>query len=330
MKLNKLLVPVAAFALVANVACTDECKYTPAEKPSNAQVYFSTSESQLIDLEENQSSFDLNVYRATDEGQVTVTLTVTQPEDQTIFNIPTQVTFADGSKKSAVHVTYNFADIVPSHSYTIGLAVADADATPYGLSTYSYEISYVKPGDPLRDAVLGNYTGSADGYEYWSASGYSSTFSYTYGGDGVAPVVVRAGEGPTDVEIRGLFPDNTYLSVSNPVGQTHYMSENPDYADYTGYIGYITLPANELIGTYVYYYLGTPYNMDAAFGAAYPDGTWASGPTDDAIILIQEDGTLDFSTMTGWGIFYNWNTGTDQAPAWYFCCIGYSYLTKME
>jgi hypothetical protein len=181
----------------------------------------------------------------------------------------------------------------------------------------------------LRDSILGNYTGTADGYEYWSASGYSTTFSYTYGGDGVSPVVVRAGEGTTDVEIRGLFPDYINLQVSNPVGQTHYLSENPDYADYTGYIGYITLPANELIGTYVYYYQGTPYNLDAAFGAAYADSNWCSGPTDDVIILIQEDGTLDLTTMTGWGVFYNWNTGTDLAPVWYFCCLGYTYLTKI-
>jgi hypothetical protein len=329
MKLNKILVPIVAFAAMTNVACSESCDYTPAEKPTNAQVYFSTNESQIIDLEENQSSFDINVYRATDQGQVTVNLTVTQPEDQTIFNIPSQVTFADGSKLSQVHVTYNFADIVPSHSYTIGLAVAEADATPYGLSSYSCEISYVKPGDPLRDSILGNYTGTADGYEYWSASGYSTTFSYTYGGDGVSPVVVRAGEGTTDVEIRGLFPDYINLQVSNPVGQTHYLSENPDYADYTGYIGYITLPANELIGTYVYYYQGTPYNLDAAFGAAYADSNWCSGPTDDVIILIQEDGTLDLTTMTGWGVFYNWNTGTDLAPVWYFCCLGYTYLTKI-
>jgi hypothetical protein len=328
MKLNKLLVPIAALAAMTNVACTEECDYTAAELPTNAQVYFSTAESQTIDLEEDQSSFDINVYRATDEGSVTVTLDVTQPEDQDIFTIPNQVTFAAGSKRAQLHVTFDFADIVASHSYTISLAVKDEDATPYGLSTYTYEISYVKPGDPLRDSILGNYTGSADGYEYWTLSGYSTTYSYTYGDGGIAPVVVRAGEGPTDVEIRGLFPDCTQLQVSNPVGQTHYMIENPDYADYTGYIGYITLPAQE-IGTYVYYYSGTGYNMDASFGAAYPNSNWASGPTDDAIILIQEDGTLDFSTMTGWGIFYNWNTGTDSAPSWYFCCIGYSSLTKM-
>jgi hypothetical protein len=327
MKLNKILIPMVALLAVANMSCTESVEYTPVEKPTNAQVYFSNVESQFVDLEKDQSSFDLNVYRATTVGDVTINLKVTQPEDQDIFTIGNTVAFKDGSNVAKVNVSFDFANIVSAKEYEITLTVDDADSTPYGLSTCTYTISYVEPGDPLRDEILGPYGGATSGYEYWSANGYSTAYSYDYGADGTAAVVIRAGEGPKDVVFRGLFPDYINMNVDNPTGTVHDISENPDYADYEGYKGYIVLPANVNFGTYTYFYQGTPYYLTAGFGAAYSDGNWMSAPNEDVVILITDDGALDVSSMTGWGIFYDWN---GDGSLWYFACLGYaSSLTKI-
>ena len=137
MKLNKILIPVAALMAMTTVACTESVDYTPAEKPTNAQVYFSNVESQFIDLEKDQTSFDINVYRATTEGDVTVALNVTEPEDQTLFNYNKNITFANGSNVAKFTVSFDFANVVSAKTYELELSVSDADSTPYGLNSYS-------------------------------------------------------------------------------------------------------------------------------------------------------------------------------------------------
>ncbi len=147
MKLNKIFMLLAGGALLATAAaCTDEVK--PEESPAvtGEGVYLSEADAS-VDIAEDATSVDVPVYRTNTAGsytaQIEATIVNEAGEDASdIFTLPATVTFADGEATAAYTIGVDFAKVEPLEIYSLTLKVANADATPYGLATYTYNVSY--------------------------------------------------------------------------------------------------------------------------------------------------------------------------------------------
>ena len=127
-------------------ACTEE-DYTPAEVPSNDQVFFSNTVGKQIDLAMDAKSFDIVVNRTVTGKNALVPVTVTADSSaQAWFEFPEAVEFAD-TMKTAVYtvavkegVTFEYDKFAE-----VSITIAPEYATPYGDATYSFKVGVPAP-----------------------------------------------------------------------------------------------------------------------------------------------------------------------------------------
>lgn len=120
-------------------ACSDDDdNYTAGVPNSTAQVYFSNTASNAIEISADATSFEVPILRGDSTNELTVALNVTLPEGS-IFTAPTEVKFEAGKAQSAITFTYDPANIVFGKYDTITVAIADpALTTQYGLTSFTF------------------------------------------------------------------------------------------------------------------------------------------------------------------------------------------------
>lgn len=132
--------------VIGVISCTEEADYTPAQIPDNAQVYFATDESSTVSLEAGQQSFMVSVYRISKEGALTVN--VTAKDESGIFTIPSSVTFADGTTKAELAVSFDFSKLEPEKKYPISFAIDnESELSQYGNSKIVLNVQYAPWGE---------------------------------------------------------------------------------------------------------------------------------------------------------------------------------------
>lgn len=145
-KLFKSYIALAVLALGFS-ACTEEVEYTPAEAPTNAQVYFSNTNGAQIDIAQDAKSFDIAVSRAEAGAAASIDVYVTADSlANTVFDFPATVEFAD-SAVSAVY-TVNVKEGVEleySVFHNITLSFDETLTTPYGNGSYSFAVGVPAP-----------------------------------------------------------------------------------------------------------------------------------------------------------------------------------------
>ena len=137
--------------IVAMSACSssDDHEYEWATV-SGQQVYFSKDLADTYEVSTDASSFSIELSRISTEGAVDVPLQVTASEGS-IFTVPASTSFADGSNKASITITYDPAQIEFGKFDTLTIAIADAQlTTPYGASEYQF-----LAGMPLSYTSLG-------------------------------------------------------------------------------------------------------------------------------------------------------------------------------
>ena len=140
--------------LAALTACSDDDgKYTPAEKLSNAQVFFSNELPSTQDIAIDGTSFVVPINRVNTDGELTVQLNVEQDE-ASLFNIPTSVTFADGESVAYITITYDPAkqEYDALHPITISIA-EESYTTPYGDTSYTFQAGPLAPWEDMGNAI---------------------------------------------------------------------------------------------------------------------------------------------------------------------------------
>lgn len=185
--INKFFGVLTCLGLILGLgACTEEYEYTPAEVPSGTQVYFSTDAPAQVDLESFASAFTIDVYRAEEGPATTVNLSVT--DESGLFNVPTSVSFGDCDTKAQLTVTYDASRMTFGTYYPITLAVAEADGTPYGPSTYAFNAGIpmtwtaVAKGDYAYSLF---FTGDDPGLTLYQCDQMSTLFRIPNWGSGV-------------------------------------------------------------------------------------------------------------------------------------------------
>ena len=148
-------------AIVGITSCTEEADYTPAQKPENAQVYFATDEASTVSLETGQQSFMVSIYRISPKGALTVN--ITSQDESGIFTIPSSVTFAEGTTKAEIPVSFDFDKLEPEKKYPISFAIdGNSELSEYGNSELVLNVQYA-PWGAWEKFGTGVYTYSL----YW-------------------------------------------------------------------------------------------------------------------------------------------------------------------
>lgn len=155
MKTIKHLFSIMCVLLAAGAfqACDDDVKYTPAEMPDNAQVYFAAESPATIDLSKEETSFTVSLLRVKTDGALNVPLNVLGGEG--VFTIPTSASFAEGEDSTDIVITYDPSKLEYDQYTDITLSINDASlTTPYGISIYTFKAGIPAPWTTLCEAVF--------------------------------------------------------------------------------------------------------------------------------------------------------------------------------
>ena len=153
-----VILSLMAFAISS---CTSDYDYTGAPKVAN-EVFFSNTQESKIELSKSNSSFVVTLHRVKTEGEQTVLLKYTADEGS-IFNVPSQVTFADGKAEAPITITYNPENLQYGtyNGGTISVASEECDTT-YGIGSFTFkagatewmDINTNKSTGALRDDAI--------------------------------------------------------------------------------------------------------------------------------------------------------------------------------
>lgn len=149
-------------------ACTEEVDYTPAQAPTNEQVYFSNTNGAKIDIAKEAKSFDIAVSRAEAGAAASVAVAVTADSAATaVFDFPATVEFAD-SAASAVYTVKVKEGVELEYAvyHNITLAFDEAITTPYGNAAYSFSVGVPAPWSEWAQVGTGTFSLGI----YWSGT----------------------------------------------------------------------------------------------------------------------------------------------------------------
>ncbi|MGN0068339.1 MAG: hypothetical protein ACI350_01195 [Prevotella sp.] len=124
-------------------SCTNDYEYNPATVEGQ-QVYFSNELPSRQDLDSKASSFTFQLNRVKTDGELTVKLDTR--DENSLFSVPEQVTFANGANTVDVTVGYDAAQFTYDDYKDVVVALADVSyTTPYGMSSYSFSAGVPSP-----------------------------------------------------------------------------------------------------------------------------------------------------------------------------------------
>lgn len=181
MKIKNIFSLALGLVIAAGFAsCTDEPEYTPASQVAGMQVYFPETNPTKIDLEQKDSSFEIELARevADKEAGVALAVTGTNLED---YTFPKTVTFPAGEKTVKFAVEYKGSNLEYEALDTFAITVNDEkNVSPYSISKYEFVAGVPAP-----------WTAWFNSKSAWTAAGYdaaawplgdekTTTCDYTY------------------------------------------------------------------------------------------------------------------------------------------------------
>lgn len=148
---------LATITLFATTSCGEkEVDYVPAEKPNNAQVFFPGNLASTVELNTDETSFIIEVHRAENASAQTVTLTATDGTGK--LSIPSAVDFAAGAEVANLVIGYNPADFEYEVFSEVTISIPESEATPYGISSYTFQVGVPAPWTEWELFNTGTYT----------------------------------------------------------------------------------------------------------------------------------------------------------------------------
>lgn len=139
MKRFKIIYLITAAVAGLLVSCNTE-EVTEKGNPEGEQVYFPSNAASSYTIEEGTSSVSVPVRRGVAGNEYTVNiladLSSLSDADQSVFDIPSSVTFTAGEKEAELVISYDSDRIEDGKEYRIGFLLNDADnISPYGNSS---------------------------------------------------------------------------------------------------------------------------------------------------------------------------------------------------
>lgn len=155
MKFNKFFTVLGVAAALTFTACTDEVDYTPAAEEITSGVYFAPDVEVNFEIDANSEAQVINLSRMQTEGDLTVNITATGDVD--LFEIPSSVTFANGSETAALSITPIVANMENFTTYTISIVVPEEVASNYAQNTWTASFTYAN-GSEWNSLGMGKIT----------------------------------------------------------------------------------------------------------------------------------------------------------------------------
>ena len=209
---------LAAASLVGFTSCSDDDATTSLK---GAQIFFSTESPSTVEIEKGQSSVQLSIERMNATEAISVPLYST--DESGLFSMPTEVSFNAGETSAKVTVNFSFDALTTDVSYPLQITIGDTEnSSPYGLSSYSFNIIYPAPYTSLGSA---QYTEDL------------LTAVYGIGNDTFPVEVQQSDENPSVYRLKNLYhvdsPFFQLYSFSDGYGTTsdYYITidcTNPD------------------------------------------------------------------------------------------------------
>ena len=176
MKLNKIflgLLGVAAFTLAS---CSEEDSYERATV-SGPQVFFSDTTPTAFEISPDATTFDVPISRADASGALTVNLSSTT--QNSMYSIPSSVSFNAGEKTTNIPVSYDPANIEYGRYDTLTVKIADdAQATSWGVQelVFTAGVTDWGPWQKWNSAGTADYTY----VNFWSGDDLDLPFVYRH------------------------------------------------------------------------------------------------------------------------------------------------------
>lgn len=155
-KIKNLMSAMLMLALpLAFTACDDEVEYTPADKPTNAQVYFPSTNKATVELSKDKTSFEVVLVRFNTDEAITVPITATGDELAQSFTLPTSASFAQGADTAKLSISYDPEVLEYDEYANISLTIGGENlTTPYGMTQYAFEAGIPAPWTSLGKATF--------------------------------------------------------------------------------------------------------------------------------------------------------------------------------
>ena len=206
---------------LALVSCgNDNPEYTPAEQESTPGVYFSSEASSTIEISSEETSFEISIYRSSDDDAITVPLTSSGTEG--LYEVPSSVSFASGETEQAIEITYDPDEIGFDYYSEITITIDDDYSSLYAVSSYTFSV-----GIPAPWESLGNCTFTED---------FMTTFY------AIDPTTY-------EVEIQENSLQEGYFRLVNPFGAAYPYNEEGDWDSSQDW--YFEIHAEDPEGVYI-------------------------------------------------------------------------------
>lgn len=164
---NLKMLYIALIALVAGafVACTSE--FEPGPQVSGPQVAFIDTNATSVDItgDPTEGTQKLVLSRVETKGELTVFVNAEASEGAHLFNIPEEVTFADGEATAELVYTIDCDNFANDKTYTVNFLILDelgTLTTPYGYKEWTVRYA-VNPWVLLKDDKGNNAKGKLRG-----------------------------------------------------------------------------------------------------------------------------------------------------------------------
>lgn len=166
--MNKIFkgVVLSLLAVAGLASCSsNDYSYSPAEVPTNAQVFFPVSNASSFTLSDDAETINIPIKRGKSDEAVTVNLLVKVAQKASAFTIPASVSFAAGEADAVIPVNYDPTQMEYESKDTISIIIGDETfTTPYGNSVQKL---FVTLPSPLK--LLG--TGTFEDTWVWGGKG---------------------------------------------------------------------------------------------------------------------------------------------------------------
>lgn len=147
--MNKIFkgVVLSLLAVAGLASCSsDDYSYSPAETPTNAQVFFPVSNTSSFTLSDDAEAINIPIKRGKTEEAITVNLMVKIAQKASAFTIPTSVSFAAGQSDAVIPVNYDPTQMEYESKDTISITIGDETfTTPYGNSVQKLFVTLPSP-----------------------------------------------------------------------------------------------------------------------------------------------------------------------------------------
>ena len=297
-------------------ACTEEVEYTPAQAPTNEQIYFSNTNGAQIDLAQDAKSFDIAVSRAQAGAAASIDVNVTADSlAQSVFEFPATVEFADSASTAVYTVTVKEGATLEFELYhTVTLAFDEALTTPYGNASYTFQVGVPAPWSEWAKMGTGTYTLTGS---YWNGTHSGLTIYYREYqlNDTDAQFYIPGIANSMDLTIEynrqtgncQVLPQ--YAATSDKYGQVtvcdppHYpLQEGLTYEDFPCYYD----AESGLLSLNLVYFVSTDYNANA-------NGMFGNGVETFQIDGFAAPEVIDHSFSMEFKGHYIDNAGNDNA-----------------